>query len=107
MHGVADDVVIPVHHQGRLLDVFQVREALSGVRAPLADGSNLGWRNLVADWRIAVLSPREVTLQECSASGLALLRISKEDFQPEAFFWLLGPAKASRRLRRDVPSPTS
>src|SRR6266446_5620794 len=102
IHCVNDYVVISAHDQRRLLDVLQIREALSWVRAPLADGSNLGWRNLVADWRIAVLSPREVTLQECSASRLARLRISKEDFQPQVFGWVVGRAKDCRRLRGDV-----
>src|SRR6266403_4171287 len=71
----------------RLLDVLQIREALSGVSAPFDDGGNLGWRNLVADRGIAVLSARKVALQEGSASRLTLLRISKEDFQPQVLWW--------------------
>jgi hypothetical protein len=42
IHCVNDDVVISAHDQRRLLDVLQIREALSGVRAPFADGGNLG-----------------------------------------------------------------
>ena len=45
IHCVNDDVVIPVHDQSRLLDILQIREPLSGVRAPFADGGNL-WRDL-------------------------------------------------------------
>src|SRR6267142_7139108 len=86
----------------RLLDVLQIREALSGVRAPLADGGNLGWRNLVADRGIAVLSARKVALQEDSPSRLTLLRISKEHFQPQVLWWVVGRAKDRRRLWSDV-----
>src|SRR6266850_6008757 len=56
IHCVNDYVVISAHDQRRLLDVLQIREALSRVRAPFADGGNLGSRNLVADRGIAVLS---------------------------------------------------
>ena len=56
IHRVNNDIVVSADDQRRVLDVLQIREALSGVRAPLADGSNLGWCNLVADWRIAVFS---------------------------------------------------
>ena len=49
IHRVNDDIVVAAHDERRLLDVLQIREALSGVRTPFADGGNLGWRNLVAD----------------------------------------------------------
>src|SRR4029077_3055111 len=61
-----------------------------------------GWRNLVADRGIAVLSARKVALQEGSASRLTLLRISEEDFQPQVFGWVVGRAKDRRRLWGDV-----
>jgi len=102
IHCVNDDVVISVHDQRWLLDVLQIREALSGVRAPFADGGDLGRHNLVADRGIAVLSARKVALQEGSASRLTLLRISKEDFQPQVLRWVVGRAKDRRRLWRDV-----
>ncbi len=73
------------------------------MRAPFADGGNLGWRNLVADRSVAVLNARKVALQEGSASPLTLLRISKEDFQPQVLGWVVGRAKDCRRLRGDVP----
>ena len=66
---VNDDIVISAHDQRRLLDVLQIREALSWVRAPFADGGNLGWRNLVADRSVAVLNARKVALQEGSAAA--------------------------------------
>src|SRR6266403_2003197 len=102
IHCVNDDVVISVHDQRWLLDVLQIREALSGVRAPFADGGDLGRHNLVADRGIAVLSARKVALQEGSASRLTLLRISKEDFQPQVLGWVVGRAKDRRRLWGDV-----
>src|SRR5713101_2036317 len=102
IHRVNDDVVISVYDQRRLLDVLQILEALSGVRAPFADGGNLGWRNLVADRSVAVLNARKVALQEGSASRLTLLRISKEDFQPQVLGWVVGRAKDRRRLWGDV-----
>jgi hypothetical protein len=43
---VNDDVVISVHDQRRLLDILQIREALFGVRAPFAEGGNLGGTTL-------------------------------------------------------------
>src|SRR5882757_1174106 len=89
------------------MDVFQVREALSGERAPLADGSNLGWRNLVADRGIAVLNARKVALQEGSPSRLTLLRISKEHFQPQVLGWVVGRAKDRGRFWGDVTLPIS
>src|SRR6267143_1320994 len=103
IHRVNDDVVISADNQRRLLDVPQIREALSGVRAPFADCGNLGWRDLVADRGIAVLSAREVALEEGSASRLTLLRISKEDFQPQVLGRVVGRAKDRRRFWSDVP----
>src|SRR6267378_7180403 len=62
IHRINNDIVVSADNQRRLLDVLQIRKALSGVRAPFADGGDLGWRNLVADRSIAVLSARKVAL---------------------------------------------
>src|SRR6266446_2742385 len=107
IHCVNDYVVISAHDQRRLLDVLQIREALSWVRAPFADGGNLGWRNLVADRGIAVLSARKVALQEGSPSRLTPLRISKEHFQPQVLGWVVGRAKDRGRFWGDVTLPIS
>src|SRR5260370_36740842 len=77
-------------------------DAPTGVRAPFADGGNLGWRNFVADRGIVVLSARKVALQKGSASRLTLLRIGKEDFQPQVLGRVVGCAKDRGRLGRDV-----
>src|SRR5580700_5521250 len=106
IHCVNDDVVISVHDQSRLLDILQIREPLSGVRAPFANGGNLGRHDLVADRGIAVLT-RKVALQEGSPSRLTLLRISKEHFQPQVLGWVVGRAKDRGRFWGDVTLPIS
>ena len=56
IHRIHNDIVVPAHDERRLLDVLQICEAFSRLRAPLADGGNLCWCDLVADRGIAVLS---------------------------------------------------
>src|SRR5439155_19688091 len=83
IHCIHNEIVVSARDERRVLDVLQICEAFSRLRSPLADGGNLCCCDLVADWGIAVLSAREIALQEGSASSLTLLRISEEDFEPQ------------------------
>ena len=83
VHRIHDDIVVAAHDQCRLLNVFQVGKALSRVCAPLADGCNLGGRNLVANCSVAIFDAREIALKERTSRRLALLRIGAKDLEPQ------------------------
>src|SRR5437879_13047810 len=94
--------MVAAHDERGLLDVLQIREAFARLRAPLPDGGNLCWCDFVVDRRVAVLSARQVPLQEGSAGRLTFLRISKEDFDPQVLGWVIRSTKGFSRLRGDV-----
>src|ERR1700676_1676686 len=77
IHGVNVDIVVSTHDQRRLLDVLQIGETLPAGTSPLGDGRELGRRNLVIDWSVAVLSAREAALQKGMTGCLAFFRIGK------------------------------
>src|SRR6202790_4650070 len=64
IHGVNIDIVVSTHDQRRLLDVLQIGETLPAGTSPIGDGRELGRRNLVIDWSVAVFGAREGALQK-------------------------------------------
>src|ERR1700693_5361823 len=71
IHGVYIYIVVSAHYQRRLLDVLQIGETLPAGTSPLGDGRELGRRNLVIDWSVAVFGAREVALQKGTTGRLA------------------------------------
>src|ERR1700730_10223885 len=101
IHGVNDHVMASVDHQRRLADRLQIFERLLPRCAPFADRLDLGGRDFLVDFGIAVLGAQPEPLEELAACSLALLGARKVDAKPKMIGLVIGGAEDFLRLWRE------